>query len=668
MADVTIRFVPDTGDLEARLKTLQSELDGLNNRYAALAKAEKDALAAGDLEKAVDAGKQLDALAVRRIQLLTKIDDAIARIAGKQKALTDSAEAEDAARKQNIQRLNQQREQMEKIASVGQKLAVLGAAMLAPFALSMEKYKNAAGQSEIYSRRLLDAQNKIEQSQIRIGRVTAQTVAPAYAKLAEYAEKAAALAEKNPDAVKNAVGGAAAIAGIGTTLTVGAQAAGAVNALQSIAGAGGAGGAIAGATLSVAEVAIVAGAVYLGAKGGNWLGNEFNKKLGLPEQSLDSALYAGRQLMYMASGLTYAAKGLDAVTGKFGGNFSTDDAWKTILGIGPAGQEDLLTLIGNKINPPKPPSAASALSAYRAGEIGGYAGKTDVERAAEAKEKQRLEIEKYYAEERVKVEAKAGASIADLTAKNAASAAQAAAALASEIAGINNQLNADLEKMAREHHKALQKMERDHDGRMRDLANARDALGLAAEKRQHDNAVRETNRDYKDAVSERKRAAAEQINSLRLAANAEAKLRREAYNQQIADLMRAKTIEIGIIRQTENEKMRILLGSLQRVSAAAYSTTYTTAGNTRNRAAGGYMDFGSYTVSEGGREFALSAATTRAAENTIGGELTQARLLRALNVNFNLSNGVTLAQTRRMVRQETGAIMSGLQKAFAGGI
>lgn len=96
------------------------------------------------------------------------------------------------------------------------------------------------------------------------------------------------------------------------------------------------------------------------------------------------------------------------------------------------------------------------------------------------------------------------------------------------------------------------------------------------------------------------------------------------------------------------------------------------------RALGGYADYGLYRLGDapgggrGGPEFVMANRTVRAAENIIGGRLTQERLLSALasggrgrNVTINYSgrfNGDYTAAMRRMVQKD---VQDAIMEAFA---
>ena len=83
------------------------------------------------------------------------------------------------------------------------------------------------------------------------------------------------------------------------------------------------------------------------------------------------------------------------------------------------------------------------------------------------------------------------------------------------------------------------------------------------------------------------------------------------------------------------------------------------------KAGGGYVGAGLYAVGEQGREFVLNNQTTRSAERAIGGRLTQGSAMAAVTNNLQIGNGMTISQTRKLIRANEAAIMGSLAGAFS---
>lgn len=164
-------------------------------------------------------------------------------------------------------KLTDVREAADALSTVGETLAIAGAAMVAPFALAAQNYVQYAGRADVVSRRWLDNQRRLEQAQLRVGRVAAQAILPVMEKLADLAEDAADFAEKHPDAIKAilGIGGTLAVVGaaaatIGRAVTMFATVKGGFVALARLAGAAGAAGAAGTAAAGTAGAAGAAGA------------------------------------------------------------------------------------------------------------------------------------------------------------------------------------------------------------------------------------------------------------------------------------------------------------------------------------------------------------------------------------------------------------------------
>jgi len=211
---------------------------------------------------------------------------------------------------------NRTRDKMEKLAQVGNRLAMMGGAIVAPFALAMKKYLDTTKETEPTSRRLLDLSKKWEESQVRIGRVTAEIVLPALETALNVVDKIAAFAEAHPDAVKAALGIGASMVLIGGALsTVGSI----VSMLATIQGlAAGAGLATGTATAGAGGAAAVTAGIT----------------------SALPAIGAGL-LAILTSPLTWAVAALVLIKPLMNWLLGTDTTWKE---IGQTGKQALIII------------------------------------------------------------------------------------------------------------------------------------------------------------------------------------------------------------------------------------------------------------------------------------------------------------------------------------
>lgn len=162
---------------------------------------------------------------------------------------------------------NQLRERMEKVAQVGQTLALTGTAILAPFAIAMKKYVDTVGETEPTSKRLVELGQRWTESQVRLGRVTAEIVLPALEKALDVVDKITEFAEKNPGFVQAALGVGGFLVVAGSLLSTVATVVKTLATIQSITGGLGIGTAATGATTGAAASGVTAATVTSGVLG-----------------------------------------------------------------------------------------------------------------------------------------------------------------------------------------------------------------------------------------------------------------------------------------------------------------------------------------------------------------------------------------------------------------
>lgn len=244
------------------------------------------------------------------------------------------------------QAAEQTKAKMEKLAQVGMKLTMLGGAIVAPFALAMKKYVDTAKETEPVSKRIVALSKKWEDSQVRLGRVTATIVLPYLEKGAAILEKVISFAEKNPEVVRGALTIGASLIVLGGIVTTVAQIVSTLATITSLGaslgqalGAGGAaaagGGAAAGAGGGGIAAAIVGAAPAIGAALATafavWAGGNLGI---LITNALTGQNYTMTDLGNVARMiLAVDAAALDRLIGWFGGHSDFFGAVSTALGI-----------------------------------------------------------------------------------------------------------------------------------------------------------------------------------------------------------------------------------------------------------------------------------------------------------------------------------------------
>jgi hypothetical protein len=198
----------------------------------------------------------------------------------------------------------------------------------------MKKYADTAGENEETSKQLVELSKRWEESQVRLGRVTAEVLLPTLERAMDIVEKIAAFAEKNPGAIKAALGiGAtltalggmlvtasqivstiATIQGVAASLGIGGSAATAATAAGGALSATGIGAAVASAITTAAPFVAIAAAVAIAAEATRQTVNAITGQ----EQSWSDIGHTVKLLAVMA------AEGWDIIIGFLGGetNFS----------------------------------------------------------------------------------------------------------------------------------------------------------------------------------------------------------------------------------------------------------------------------------------------------------------------------------------------------------
>lgn len=263
----------------------------------------------------------------------------------------------------------------------------------------------------------------------------------------------------------------------------------------------------------------------------------------------------------------------------------------------------------------------------------------------------------------------------------------------------------DVEKIQQQLQERLRQLTKDHAERVENLTASRDALGLAKENRRFDDQVTEEKRQAAQEIRERRQDIQQKLADLRssyeqeraerqadyqarvaeIRANAVEQLaelaqqhqeelqkireqkiarlrevdsqfleeRKRRYNQfvqQLRDLDAALLGETKLRRQYHDLMMadldRFLTNYKNSLATIGSGTTGTT-GGVAHTASGGYVGYGIRMLGEQGKEFVLSNSATRAAEQLIGGGLTQDALLSTLARGAGNTRSLTITDNSR---------------------
>lgn len=491
---------------------------------------------------------RLQAMAEKLKQQLDKahdpkrVENLRSRLAGVEAAMRNiGKESEklrlEASMKKAAEATQRTREQMEKIAQVGQRLAMVGAAITAPLVLGIKKYVDEAKDFEPTSRRILEANEKWERVQTRIGRVLAREVVPGLEKAADIADKIASFVEANP-------GVASAILNIGAVLTVGgalaasaAQLAGTMATIRGLTAAGGGTGAMAGASGTLAKASFAIGVAYLSFEGGRQVTkNLLQDLLGLSSKQagLESAIQ--QNIVNPAAGVNPTlgrAAGLARDFFLYYGGFE-----KTLKDAVPALKETSGGL--NKLAKDAKKTGESLMS------------------------DETIAARKKAVDDLVNAETKLTAAR-----KNVASVAADIAQAEKKRQMERRELIANAQKEERraeqDHRRALLDIQRERNKAVSDAVQSRDALALVRAEQDAQEKTDQENEQYRVAAQRRR----EDLNDQLRAFDARAQLERQAEQQRLLQAQQAAQIELDMVRKMEQAKLQIFAQAMTSINRLA---------------------------------------------------------------------------------------------------
>jgi len=556
---------------------------------------------------------------------------------------------------------------------IGTRLTIAGAAVLAPMLLASKAYINAIGEGEKVSMRYIEAQERLKDVQIRIGRETSEILVPLMEKAADLAEQLADLLEKNPDLLKGALGlGAGLLAAGGITSLIAQTNKMIASAkLLSIGGAAGtaAGGGIM-ATLTPLLPAIVAATVaYIGL-------SKFGIK-GQDESVLSSAKTAAERLgMLFMGGLDELIYGKDQANANFIERLNKSESGTTKKTVAPAG--------------------------FTEAQLGGYLDFSKQNMQAQIDyHKKRTEIINSFNTSMLAMERDFQASRKSYIADFYANEKKMQVDYYYDRKKIAADYNVDIQRMEEDHQQNIRKITESHADRMEDLISKRDALGIVREMRDFGRQRRDADEEYRQEASRKNQDFARRLADLALQFNIERQRRleqfqidlkeadeqhlarqqkaREAHRKELQDLdakyrdeiNRRRTAFIQMLEDTAAAltaerilKQKFTAAMLADLKSMMAQAGLSTTGTPPSREFGGYVGAGAYMMHA--NEFVMTAQTTRAAEQLASGKINQASLLRMLSGGGVVYNdhrkidGRLLPEDRRAMQRDTQELLKGL--------
>jgi len=600
-------------------------------------------------------------MADRTIEVLLTLNPDDASFTASEKALLRATErinrAMVAAHKQvereRVASFQRTREQMEKLAQVGTRLAALGAVIVAPFALAMGKYVTAAKAAQEAGkpldktqRALLALSQQWEASQLRLGKITAEIVLPALEKGASVLDKVIKFAEANPGIVKAALTIGTTLVVLGGLITMTAQLVATVATIQGLAAGGGALAGVGGAAAGAAQIVIP---LAIGAVIGKALGDVVNSNPAFVKG-------ADAQVAVVSAGVLKViqwaqGKGIIGKDFRLPGGGGAD--------AGPtASLADLTQQREQEEAAIKRTTAAIALSTERHVEL----AKLETESSVKRQEAVQEATDKI-----ADIEASGAAKRIALIASAVEENRKAEAAYNQERAKIAADGGREIAQIEQDSQKRIEQLKSDFAANSENLTRSRDALGLVKAQQDFKSAVDQERQNTQDEIEQRRQDIATRLQDLATAYQYEQQQRQYALNAKLAEQAAADNAEITAARAKQAQVLADLalfydnqIMALRAAIAAARIDPALGAGGIGSRAEGGYVDSGLYRLGERGREFVLNNQTTRAAESLLGGRLNQSRALGLVTNNLQMGAGVTIRQVQRLVQENMSGMISTL--------
>jgi len=191
-------------------------------------------------------------------------------------------------------------------------ISIAGAAIVGGFILAAKNFADSANENDAVAKRWKNSTDELTAAQMRLGRVAADVLNPAYEKLADIMTDIANKAGGNTNAASGVLGiGVSLLAG-GTVFSGITKLASMLTGLAATSGSAGtavAATAVAGAAIPVAVTALALG---IGATIGEAIGNAVNKALNQPNQNLFEISNTAQLVKTVFDPITLAAAGMKA--------------------------------------------------------------------------------------------------------------------------------------------------------------------------------------------------------------------------------------------------------------------------------------------------------------------------------------------------------------------
>ncbi len=462
--------------------------------------------------------------------------------------------------------LSQVRETGEQLSTLGNYLALPGAALLGGVGASAKQYLDYVGMTTQASADWLRATHEIENAYLRVGRTATEELLPAIEKAASLAQVVADFVEQNPEVIKAVIGMGGLMVGAGGALKLGGTA-------MKLFGSGG----LIATTLAKWSGAGAAGggAATIGGAGGLASLAPLLPLLGIPLGLGGYEAYAratgGTRLNQFA---TVGAYGLGKLFGSIAG---LDDAeierkalvfaevvGRTTGAIEKAGEQAQNNAPDVRPDTVIPAGAVEAYGQYRQ-QLADAEARYEEQRTRTVEQfaSQRADLEARYEEQRTRL-------TADYEQRRAREEEDYSRRLERQWRDYRQaqereeqtyyeqrtraarRYGRDIARLEADHRRQMRQLAEDHNTRMLELAANRDALGMAREMRRYERERRRAEEGHIDQAQRMRQDYADQLREMEAAFARQREAQRKAFEQRLADQQQ----EFETRRKREQEDFR----------------------------------------------------------------------------------------------------------------
>lgn len=576
--------------------SVQKSINEFKKIQAQVKRLEQDA---ENLKKAINLSTAMGEDATQLVAELKSVEIATVKLraqmnAGLGQGTVSSFEKAEGAARQYREELGRVRENAEKLEGISIRAGAAGLAILAAYQQTAQAYIEKTGGAESTGQKWLATSRKLEESQVRLGRVTADALNPLRENLAGALNLVAAIAEKSPQtaqAIATIGAGITGLGGVGGLISQGLRISADVSlltaanlqksaaqdmlvaaGLQQKAAAGMGASGIGKTMGDIGKVAMTAATVYLVGNIATDIANQINEASGqgggwTMGDAAKAASPATIALLLAKLGTNALGwdKGSEGINELYKSLSNTQDRVLDLLGmvLPDLKSNRLRTLDGGQTDFSRQPSASPEMLELYAD----YQTALQERKAAEARhEQERTDLVNEQGAARTALTARYEASRTDILAQYAEQALKTTATFVKNEARIEQdyynqrqqaaqRYGTEVARMEADHQKEMRRMLEDHEIRTGDLVASRDALGLVKAQREYELNRQRAEEDYQTQAARRSQDYAIQLRDMEANFARQRARRLQDYQEQQAEREADKAARLAKLEEQRKQEL-----------------------------------------------------------------------------------------------------------------